>query len=346
MTLAMIAFTAQGMALGERLAGALRAQGEAVSLARGYSEGKQPLAGWTRSAMRDCDGLIFIGATGIAVRAIAPNLRGKLADPAVVVIDEGGRFAISLLSGHAGGANRLAARAAEAIGATLVITTATDGRGLFAVDVWAKARGIALANPGAVKAVSGALLAGRPVGVSSDFPVAGAMPAGLVRGGGPEVGLHIGIDLRKAPFPLTLYAAPRVLALGIGCRRGVLQETLEAQVDRALARLGAVRAAVCAVATIDRKAEEPGLLALCGANGWPLRVFSAGALRAVPGTYTASRLVEETVGVDNVCERAAVAVGGGLLLAKQAENGVTVAVSALPYTVSFEGGTDACTSRW
>ncbi|MDL2318033.1 cobalamin biosynthesis protein [Eubacteriales bacterium OttesenSCG-928-A19] len=330
MRLAAIAFTARGLALGQRLAQALCE----VELTRGFGDGRPALRNWTADAMAGYEGVIFIGAAGIAVRAIAPHLGDKRTDPAVVVVDEQGRFAISLLSGHAGGANELAERVAQAISAQPVITTATDGRGLFAVDVWAKRHGITLMNPEAAKAVSAALLAGAPVGIASEFPIEGLLPGGMTENA-EQVGVYIGWDWRKAPFSTTLYAIPPALALGIGCRKGVGQDVLAARVDAALARIGGTRLAVRAVHTIDRKAEEPGLCALCGANGWPLQAFSAERLRAVPGAFTASPLVEETVGVDNVCERAAVATGGRLLLRKQAAGGVTVAIAALPYKISF-----------
>lgn len=330
MKLAAIAFTAQGLALGKRL---LETMPE-MALTTGFGDARPSLQDWTAEAMAACDGLVFIGAAGIAVRAVAPHLRGKQTDPAVVVVDEQGRFAISLLSGHAGGANSLAQRIAEILGAQPVITTATDGRGLFAVDVWAKQHGMALLNAEAAKAVSAALLAGRCVGIASDFPIEGPLPGGMTAGAA-AVGLHIGWDGRTAPFATTLQAMPPVLVLGIGCRKGIPQDVLAAQAKAALAQIGSVRQAVCAVHTIDRKAQEPGLVALCKAHGWLLRAFSAAALRAVPGTFTASRLVEDTVGVDNVCERAAAVTGGKLLLKKQAGSGVTVAIAALPYTVSF-----------
>ena len=96
------------------------------------------LAGWTAQQFAAADALVFVGAAGIAVRAIAPHCQSKATDPAVVVLDECGRFAVPLLSGHLGGANDLACRLGAACGAVPVITTATDANGLFAVDEWAK----------------------------------------------------------------------------------------------------------------------------------------------------------------------------------------------------------------
>jgi len=337
MTLALIAFTAQGYALGEGLAGGLRAWGDAVCLTRGFGPDKPAsLREWTRQAMEHSEGIVFIGATGIAVRSVAPHLKGKQADPAVVVLDERGRFSIALVSGHVGGANRLALAVAQLTGSQPVITTATDGRGLFAVDVWAKEQGLALLDPEAAKAVSAALLDGRDVAVLSDLPLRGGLPKGLQEGGEGPVGIYVGVDRRLRPFGTTLQALPRALVLGVGCRKGIARQALEERIDAALANLGSPRQAVAAVHSLDRKAGEEALVALCEDEGWPLRTFSAETLAGLPGDFTPSPRVLEHVGVDNVCERAAVAQGGRLLLRKQAQDGVTVAVALLPKTITFE----------
>ena len=112
-----------------------------VSVSRGFGEGKADLRAWTALAWEASDALLFVGAAGIAVRAIAPHVASKATDSAVVVIDEAGRFAVPLLSGHLGGANELAQTVARAAGAIPVITTATDVRGVWAVDTWARCAG-------------------------------------------------------------------------------------------------------------------------------------------------------------------------------------------------------------
>ena len=132
---------------------------------------------FAQQAMVDCDLIVFVGATGIAVRAAAPYLMGKAYDPAVIVIDEQGKFVIPLLSGHLGGANKIAKTLAEGLQAVPVLTTATDGRQVFAVDTWAKAHSCAVLEPHYIKYVSGALLRGETVGVRSDFPIDGLLPA-------------------------------------------------------------------------------------------------------------------------------------------------------------------------
>ena len=204
-----------------------------------------------------CDALVFISAAGIAVRAIAALVKSKLTDPAVVVADECGRFVISLLSGHAGGANRLAQELADLIAATAVITTASD---------------------------SHALAAGR--------------------------------------------AEPRNLVLGIGCRLGLAAETIERAATIMLWDQKIPLTRVAEMATIEIKREEQGLLDFAAAHKLPLRFYSAAELAAAAGDFSPSAWVLQTVGVDNVCERAAVLCGGRgrLIMKKTARDGVTVAV--------------------
>ena len=128
-----------------------------------------PLAEFAGPVFQASDVLIFVGACGIAVRAIAPHIHDKQTDPAVVSLDELGRFVIPLLSGHIGGANALAVRLAAALGATAVVTTATDVNGRFSVDTWAASQGLFIDDMRAAKAVSAAILEG-PVPLVSDFP--------------------------------------------------------------------------------------------------------------------------------------------------------------------------------
>ena len=187
MRISCIAFTERGYALAERTARALSdcAQtgeddpGWDVSVLRGFGEGKADLRAWTALAWEASDALLFVGAAGIAVRAIAPHVASKANDPAVVVIDEAGRFAVPLLSGHLGGANELAQTVARAAGAIPVITTATDVRGVRAVDTWARRAGLAESNPAAIKRVWARLLSGGRVALYSDMSISGQPPEGV-----------------------------------------------------------------------------------------------------------------------------------------------------------------------
>ena len=322
MSRAYLAFTAKGEALARRLAEALPG-----SVSR--CGGDVTLKGWTAEHFAQDEALIFVGAVGIAVRAIAPHCRSKAADPAVVAVDEGGNFAVPLLSGHLGDANALARALAKACGAVPVITTATDVNGLFAVDLWAKAQGCALLEPERIKRVSGALLAGQTVRYWSPWPVAGETPAGVKKADAPEAA---DFALTLTPQGEALHLVPRIGVLGVGCRRGTTAQQLEEAFAAFCAASGLSPAAVCAAASIDLKKDEPGLAEFCKAHGWPITFYPADELRAVPGQFTPSAFVASVTGVDNVCERSAVKASGGmLLLPKTAGGGVTLALAVRPF---------------
>ena len=180
MNCAYLAFTAKGLALAQQLAQTCPGSVSRCGL------GGVTLAGWTAQQFAAADALVFVGAAGIAVRAIAPHCQSKATDPAVVVLDECGRFAVPLLSGHLGGANDLARRLAAACGAVPVITTATDANGLFAVDEWAKKQNCAVWETPRIKFVSGALLAGKTVRYASPWAIAGTPPAGVAEAEEPS----------------------------------------------------------------------------------------------------------------------------------------------------------------
>ena len=325
MRIAAIAFTDCGMALGRRLQEAVTG----MTLDRCEKGG---LASWTEGAFGANDALVFIGAAGIAVRAIAPHVRTKVHDPAVVVLDELGTFAIPILSGHLGGANELAVRLARCVQALPVVTTATDVHGLFAVDSWARNQGLTVANPERIKWISARLLAGETVKLKSLYPIKGAYPAQVEA---DEEGYDILITHRTRGRAEALRLVPKIVTAGIGCKKGTAAETIGEAFDAALRKSGCHAAAVKAVATIDLKADEPGLLAFCENHGLPLYTYSAAELAAVPGSFTGSAFVKKTTGVDNVCERAAVLCGGRLLSQKEAGNGVTVALAIEEPKLSF-----------
>ena len=176
MTRAYLAFTEKGLALAQKLAGALPG-----TVAR-CGHGGPGLADWAAEQFAHADALIFVGAVGIAVRAIAPHCRNKAVDPAVVVLDECGRFAVPILSGHLGGANDLARALAAVCSAVPVITTATDANGVFAVDAWARHQNCAVLEPERIKRVSSRLLAVR-CGTGRNSPSPGRPLPGWSRRG-------------------------------------------------------------------------------------------------------------------------------------------------------------------
>lgn len=283
------------------------------------------------------DALIYVGAIGIAVRAIAPHLRSKTTDPAVIVTDERGFNVISLISGHIGGANELTRQIAAAIGGNPVITTATDVSNRFAVDEWAAKHGLKISSMQTAKKFAMEILK-RDLPMASDFPVKGKLPNGMFMGNEGACGLAISYRKIK-PFDMTLTLIPKALYLGIGCRRGTSIEKIEAAVSAVLAAEKISCDAVKSVASIDVKKDEAGLLAFCELNHLPIQFFSADELLAVKGEFTASAFVKSTVGVDNVCERAAMHSAGEnakLIVKKTCLGGVTVAVAQEEWSVCFE----------
>ena len=177
--IAVAAFTDRGEDLAMLVGAALGARVDRLG-GKGIS-----LADWTAAQFPVRRALVFVGAAGIAVRAVAPHLKSKAEDPAVIVLDETGRFVIPILSGHLGGANALAKEIAAELQATAVITTATDLRGVFAVDLWAKAQGMTVLQPERIKRVSAKLLAGEAVAVDCPWPIKGAPPEGVRLGHRP-----------------------------------------------------------------------------------------------------------------------------------------------------------------
>ena len=288
-------------------------------------------------AFQTCRLIIFIGATGIAIRTIAPFIRSKVKDPAIVSIDEQGRFVIPLLSGHIGGANALAAGIAEFLKAVPVITTATDVNDLFAVDEWAARHNMAISNLPSAKTFASYLVDCKKVGVKSDFPIRGPLPKGLVLAEEGPVGMAISLHKSVQPFVETVVLRPRILHLGIGCRKGTTMDAIEELVIRELTRLRVTLSVVTGLASIDVKKDEPGLLSFAREYALPIHFYTAAELQAVEGDFTPSAFVAQTVGVDNVCERAAVldSRGGSLLLRKTSAKGVTLAVAMDDITVEF-----------
>lgn len=337
MTAAVFAFSRQGCRTARRVMQCFgRKEVRAYTMERFGEPDFEPIPpsqDFYGMAFQNTDAMVFVGSCGIAVRKIAPYVRDKQTDPAVVVIDELGKFVIPILSGHIGGANALAGRLAGKLGAIPVITTATDIHHKFSVDAWAAENGYEISDLGMAKTVSAAILEG-DVPLCSDFPIVTGLPRGVVPGDSGEVGIRITYK-KDEPFGKTLRLIPPVLHLGIGCRKGVEAEAIREAVDRVLDGCHIDFRAVRCAASIDLKAEEPGLLQFCQERKLPVFFFSGEELKAVPGEFTPSQFVRSVTGVDNVCERAALMGAEKLIVRKTALSGVTVAVAAEHWEVQF-----------
>ncbi|WP_029460747.1 cobalt-precorrin 5A hydrolase [Solidesulfovibrio alcoholivorans] len=323
---AVYAVTAKGLALGRRLADHLGATLFAPARLAG-AHGATPfdsLAGLVAATFDARPAHVFVCACGIAVRAIAPHLRDKAHDPAVVCLDDAGRFAVSLLSGHLGGANDLARELAALTGAVPVVTTATDAAGAPAIEMLARDNGLTLGNAPAVRRVNAALAAGKRVAVFDPlglFSVADAQAAAFFEWVAAPVAPDadtplVVVDWRLGPeAPDRLYLRPKVLVAGVGCRRGAPAADILGLLERVCRERGLSRDSIGVVASIAAKRDEPGLLEAAAQLGAALAFFSPEQLAAVPAPHP-SDTVKRHMGVGSVCEAAAMlASGGGKLLA-------------------------------
>lgn len=375
MRLAVISFTIQGSRINETLVRRFRQMGaECTGYVKtrfadevrplGLVPVEEPLTQWT-GRMFGClpgkhdsslsndrtddthsqDGVIFIGAAGIAVRAIAPYLKDKMTDPGVVVIDELGRFSISILSGHVGGANNLAWQAAEILGAVPVVTTATDINRRFAIDVFAREQGLVILDREQAKLVSADILNGIPVGFFSDIPIEGGLPEGFTQKEMCRRNVWITWKLHPEPDSLCgmflgedgelLKLVPKLLVIGIGCRKEASEEQILKAVYQALEEANCMPEAVAGLASIDLKKEENGILSAANRMRVPFHTYSAEELKTVAGDFEESDFVESVTGVGNVCQRAAMMEaekdGGWLIKKKKVYDGVTIAIARKPW---------------
>lgn len=352
MRIAIVTLTRQGLATAKQLAGAYAAgadiyapadliAGESLSTPLFPLEGS--LGAFCGRLWHSYRGLVFIMATGIVVRCLAPYLENKKKDPAVVVLDEKGEYAISLLGGHLGGANALARHLAELLGGKAVITTGSDVQNLPALDVLARELGLQAVPVEKLTKVMAALVNEKKIGFWAEDPwrekLAQRMPGLKVHPlqdyRGPE-GWEGGVlvtsrrlDLPSGPW---IFWRPQELVAGIGCRRGIDKRAVLSALGQTLKAAGRSRWSLLALATIEIKAKEEGLLAASRQLGLPLLTFKseelAIALREHP-ELSRSRLVEEKIGVGGVCEPAALlgAKKGELLCRKMGYQGVTVALA-------------------
>lgn len=349
--LAVIALTPAGKNLADRLAGAWNETGGAACVYHPTSS----LSGLVRSLWNRHQSFVFIMAVGIVVRVIAPLIRDKWCDPAVVVVDEGGKFAVSLLGGHWAGANSLARRVAALLGAVPVVTTATDVQGTAAVDLLARQWSFLPVPREGVKGVSRALLEGKRLVFYTEWQLPGIeeIPSvGAVRpfpgepGDVPEEPGEVPVFVTSrmvcsfAPDACTL--CPPSLAAGIGCRRGGPAGEIEAALTEAFRRAGRHLESLKVIATHRAKADEEGLREAARTLGVPLVFFTSQSLRGVLERYPGLRegdFVRRQMGVGNVCETAALASvpEGTLVFPKLRLGRVTVALAEAGLLLSASG---------
>ncbi len=351
MRLAVVAITRNGALLGRKLqfglAGAelyvsRRYAGQAGPIGRPFDP--EELRQLVRSLWHGCDAFVFIMATGIVVRIVAPFLESKERDPAVVVMDDAGTFAISLLSGHLGGANELAERCAFISGARPVITTATDANGLPSFDMLARENGWAIDDLSRVKTLNRLMLDGERIAVvdpggrtrswfhgRANLEFFDTFSQALESGAAG----HLFVTNRHLPPqtrpPNLLLLRPRNLVLGIGCNRDTPLEEIDEFISAHMRRLFLSLKSVCRIGTATAKRDEAGLLAFAERHGIPISFYDSCELNLVTVPSQPSSHAMAAIGATGVAEPAALlASGGGRLLLKKVKSAnVTLAVAEM-----------------
>lgn len=330
----VLALTRGGCALGERLA---------TQLGADFRPCRGRVAVEMRRAWQSHRALVCIMAAGIVVRTIAPLLADKRHDPAVVVCDEAGRFAIPLVSGHLGGANELAREVARLTGGAAALTTASDVLGRTALDLWCRDLGLQVADRAGLTAAMGRLVDEGALTLWSCCPLPELPPDLQTIAAREDAGLVVDVHAVGPPGAALLH--PPALVLGIGCNRGTPAGAIDRAVNETFGRHGLALAAVCALASIDLKRDEAGLLAYAAEQELATRFYDSQALNSVPGVSSSAAVLRAT-GARGVAEPAALlAAGPGatLLVGKEKYPDVTVAVAerADPLGAHCAGGASA-----
>ena len=282
-------------------------------------------------------GHIFITAPGIAVRCVAPLLISKKEDPAVVVLTQDGRFAVSLVSGHLGGGNDLAVQVAEICGAQAVIGTATDLEGLPALEVIARDLGLEIENFSKLPTVSSYLVEGGRLKIYDPLEclkqALAAWPGHFefVEKPPAREEIHVRVDYRQRPDDasgLALVMRPRLVVLGLGCHRGIERSEMDSFIDATLSEEKISPQAVALMTTVESRAQEPAFLDISRDRGWPLVIFTKAELSGVEVPNPSGKVMER-IGVSSVCEAAAMlaAKTDSLLISKRKSARATLAAA-------------------
>lgn len=278
-------------------------------------------------AWKKNDCLVFIMASGIVVRTIAPLLSDKKTDPAVVVLDQTGAFAISLLSGHLGGANDRAREIAQHLGGEAVITTASDAEGIRSLDLLARDYGLVIENHDALPRLGTRLIDRGKLKVYSDLDF--DFPRVFSRTEKPS-SADVLITSREFGGHGRIYLRPRNIVVGIGCNRGTSADEIGKAVDKALRTKNISFLSVCSLATIVLKKNEPGLKTFAKRNSLRILCYGPEELNRVAGVSSSKAALKAT-GAKAVAEPAALLAShaSSLIIRKQKIGNVTVAAAEL-----------------
>jgi len=329
MNIAVISVTNQGDEISERLREFFN-----ITLFSKNAISDFNLSNITRKLMENYEAIIFISSTGIAVRAIAPYLKNKAIDPAVIVIDSTASFVISLISGHLGGANELTLKVAECIKALPVITTATDNLGLIAPDIIARDNDLVIDDLKIAKIIASKLVAGKKIAFIDDATEI-SLPKGYVEGTEEVEGLVYITnkqDLEETQTLnnfITLKLIRKNIILGIGCRKDFPLVKMKESVLNILKQYNLDIRAVKIVTTVEVKRHEVAILELNKFLKSELNIWSLEEIKKVQHKYIGSDFVEKTIGARAVCEPCTALSGGTLLTGKICCNGMTICIGEI-----------------
>lgn len=337
MKIACLTFTDQGRKLAEAL---LKSKSYRM-VHYDNSQQEEGIKSIMKNIWENYEGIVFISATGIAARFIAPYIRDKSKDPAVVVIDDLGKFSISLLSGHLGGANKLASQLAKDIGGQAVITTASDNRGFLSLDLFALENNYYIENMASVKTISALMVNGRKIGFyTEDEKFINYPNCKILRSlkPGKDVdkqvkgleGLIIVSCKKDLPIPGGIpyvVLRPRKINIGIGSRKGVGKKRVLDAIEEALDKLNLSTRSIKSMGTVEVKKDEEGIIQAAKDYGCPLEIFSLEEISLVEDKFEKSQFVKNTIGVYSVSEPSAYLLGGDFLLRKGRFNGITISIT-------------------
>ncbi|MFR1709832.1 MAG: cobalt-precorrin 5A hydrolase [Clostridium sp.] len=326
MKLAAVSVTRQGNNIAKKLSETLK-----ITLYSSYNNKNFKLKSVCEELMNTVDGIIFISSTGIAVRGIAPFLKGKDKDPAVVVVDCESRFAISLAGGHLGGANELALRVSEILKATPVITTATDSMGIDAPDMIAKDNKLIIDDMKIAKDIAAKLVDKAKVGFLDDenkisMPKGYVVPSEGIKGI-VTVSNKINVDnVPQVESLIHLKLIRKNIILGMGCRKDVDKDKVKNFIVDTLRKYNIDLRSVKMISTVEVKKHEKALISLSEFLNCPMEIHSLKEIEAIEHKYKGSDFVKKSIGVRAVCEPCVELSGGELLTDKLSFEGITLCI--------------------
>lgn len=332
MKLACLSFTEKGYELGERISDIKNPKHDISHFNNSKINGG--IKGFIEKSWNYYDGFIFISATGIAIRMINPYIESKIKDPAIIVIDDMGQYAISLLSGHIGGANDITHWIAKEIGAIPVITTASDNRGIDAVDVFAKRNNYYIEDMQSAKVITSMMINEKKVGLYTEdenkinyknietiHDITNIDPSSE----GAIIVTSVE-NIGKIDIPYTMLR-PKNINIGIGCRKGVDSQIIIEAINTALKEKNLSNRSIKAIGTVEVKKDELGIIKGADHFKCPLKIYTIEDILPIEDKFQKSQFVKDTIGVYSVSEPCAYLLGGELIIKKFKFNGVTISIS-------------------